>query len=130
MAIIVSFTNAVNLDFILAGDAPDYKTAVFSVPENPPDPIAFINQWIIDNQAAVDAALASGELPDTETRRRVLAIDEFILKAQNELDYLDVTIPAIPAMTVTEVRDVVERMARENRAVIRALIYLARDLER
>lgn len=89
------------------------------------------------NQAARDYLIAQLSLgaPDDLVVFEVDSRDErtdttqaFIDQAQAELTYLDATIPAIDAMTVAQVRDVVKRLAQENRAIIKALLYLAKRL--
>lgn len=48
--------------------------------------------------------------------------------ASSELDYLDTTIPTIDTMTDVQVRDVVKRLAQENRQMIRAWQYVLNRL--
>lgn len=53
-------------------------------------------------------------------------IRAFLETAQAEVDYLDTNIPSILTLTtVPQLRVAVERLARENRQIIKALIRLA-----
>lgn len=82
------------------------------------------SEGILD-QAGYDAALAQVQADESE---KISGPRAFIAAAQAELDYLDTTIPLIDSMTAVQVRSVVERLARENREIIRALLYVARRL--
>lgn len=53
-----------------------------------------------------------------------LDFDALFASADNEIAWLDSTIPNISTMTAVEVRAVVERLARENREMIKAWRYL------
>lgn len=55
-------------------------------------------------------------------------LTDIIDQGENEIAYLDSTIPNIDTMTAVQVRDVVKRLAQENRQIIKALLYLARHL--
>lgn len=52
--------------------------------------------------------------------------EELEQQIQGELGWLDATIPNIQTMTATQVRDVVYRLALENRQMIRAWKYIIR----
>lgn len=48
---------------------------------------------------------------------------------QTEIDYLNLTIPLIDTMTAVQVRDVVKRLAQENRGILRALRWVAKRID-
>lgn len=54
--------------------------------------------------------------------------DALVEKATAEIEWLDETIPDIPTMTGAEVRNVVHRIAREQRMEIKAWRYIFRRL--
>lgn len=88
---------------------------VLSANETPQD-------WLAANLAAAQILLDAGDVNEVVTNRWNFA--DLKQKAINELAYLDTTIPQIDTMTSVQVRDVVKRLAQENRQIIKAFRYL------
>lgn len=55
--------------------------------------------------------------------------DDIVTMLDDEIDYLDTTIPDIESMTMPQALAVVKRLAQENRQVLRAFKYFANRLE-
>lgn len=82
--------------------------------------------------------LAAGVLPDMDPTledpgypdkvQQRLDFEALADKATAEIEWLDETIPLISTMTGAEVRDVVHRIAREQREELRAWRYILRRL--
>jgi hypothetical protein len=68
----------------------------------------------VAEQATLDA--------ERDTRRELAGA------IQAELDYLETTIPGIGGMNTAQVRSTVERLAKENRNIIKLLVYLSSHL--
>lgn len=78
--------------------------------------------WLAANGATAQALVDVGDVDERVTDR--FNFRDLKTKAANELDYLNTTIPQIDTMTAAQVRDVVKRLAQENRQIIKAMKHL------
>lgn len=80
------------------------------------------DDWLAANLAAAQLLVDAGEIDEVIAGR--WDFRDLKAKAANELDWLDTTIPLIDSMNGAQVRDVVKRLAQENRQIIRAFKHL------
>ena len=95
-------------------DGPVPKLEMPAIPPNP------------GRKADLDPTLADPGYQDKVQQR--LDFEALADKATAEIEWLDETIPNIQTMTGAEVRDVVHRLAREQREELRAWRYIFRRL--
>lgn len=85
------------------------------------------NDWLNANQEEAQMLIDVG-LPNVELGEKYLDFKPFGNLIETELTWLDSNIPNIDAMTATQVRSVVKRLAQENREIIKAFRYIIRKL--
>lgn len=105
-------------------------------PSNAFDPAVFdVKEWygpappVHNPDEGVESYDPTLDDPDYPAfRQGRIDFDTLAGKATSEIEWLNETIPAIPTMTGAEVRNVVFRIAREQREELRAWRYIFRRL--
>jgi len=105
-----------------------WNPALFEVKEWHGGPVAIHDPDPIEGEPVIsyDPTLEDPDYPAFLQSR--IDFDALADKASSEIKWLNETIPDIPAMTGAEVRDVVHRIAREQREELRAWRYIFRRL--
>lgn len=81
--------------------------------------------WLAANEAEAQVLVDAGHIREEFNERRD-RVQSFVEAAQNELDWLDTAISAWPTATNAQKLEAGERLMRQNRAIIKAVLYLAR----
>lgn len=79
--------------------------------------------WLVDNEPEAQLLIDDGVYNDEYVlRRRATVLERQI---SDELVWLETVIPAINAMTLAQMRDVVVRLARQNERILQVCKYIA-----
>lgn len=105
---------------------PDSIDSTYRLADLTRDGITSPADWLAANGAEAQALIDAGYVSDEVNERRDFGAT--IDQINAEIDYLNTTIPAIDTMTAAQVRDVVKRLAQENREILKALRWVARRL--
>lgn len=82
------------------------------------------SEWLDANQVEAQALIETGESrPELAERIDLRTLGQAI---SSEIAYLNTTILLIDTMTTGQVRDVVKRLAQENRQILKAMRVLVR----
>lgn len=108
--------------FKIGGQAADNVYRVANLTQETASPAAWLAAHPVEAQAAIDAGHYYAELNER------LDLRELGQLISGEVDWLRVVNQTIDSMTAGEVRDVVKRMAQENKQMLLAFRYLVRKL--